>query len=57
MACGTVINTVSFIGSNYLARYLSGDDPQAPLKKKKDTTKLLNLTKLLCIFVQPIWIY
>lgn len=35
MACGTVINTVSFIGSNYLARYLSGDDPQAPLKKKR----------------------
>lgn len=41
MACGTVINTVSFIGSNYLARYLSGDDPQAPLKEKKRHDKVI----------------
>ena len=29
-----MLNTVTFIGSNYLARYLSGDDPKAAQKEK-----------------------
>ena len=29
MAGGAVLNAVTFIGGNYLARYLSGDDPKA----------------------------
>ena len=32
-------------GGNYLARYLSGDDPKAALEEKKGTTKVSKLTK------------
>ena len=34
MAGGAVLNAVAFVGGNYLARYLSGDDPKAALKEK-----------------------
>lgn len=48
MAGGAVLNAVTFIGGNQLARLLSGDDPKAASKeKKKNTTKLLRLIKLL----------
>ena len=33
--CGALLNAVTFIGSNYLACFLSGDDSQPPSKKKK----------------------
>ena len=29
MAGGAVLNAATFIGGNYLARFLSGDDPKA----------------------------
>jgi len=31
MAGGTLLNAVASIGGNYLARFLSGDDPNAAL--------------------------
>lgn len=46
MAGGAVPNAVTFI-ANQLARLLSGDDPKAAFKEKKNMTKLLRLTKLL----------
>ena len=33
--CGALLNAVTFIGSNYLACFLSGDDSRPPSKKKK----------------------
>ena len=35
MAGRTVLNAVAFIGGNYLARFLSVDDPKASLEEKK----------------------
>ena len=35
MAGRTVLNAVAFIGANYLARFLSVDDPKASLEEKK----------------------
>lgn len=35
MMCGALLNAVTFIGSNYLACFLSGDDSRRPSKKKK----------------------
>ena len=34
MAFGAVVNAASFIGGNYLARYLSGDSGKAALEEK-----------------------
>ena len=34
MAGGAVFNAVTFNGDNYLARYLSGDDPRAAQEEK-----------------------
>ena len=34
MIGGAVVNAASFIGGNYLARYLSGDDPKAAQEEK-----------------------
>jgi len=47
IADGAVLNAVAFTDGNYLARFLSGDDPQASLEEKKDMTKLWRLIKLL----------
>ena len=44
-AGGTVLNAVAFIGRNYLAHFLIGDDPKSALEEKKDLTKLSRLTK------------
>lgn len=33
--CGALLNAVTFIGSNYLACFLSGDDSWPPSKKKR----------------------
>ena len=33
--CGALLNAVTFIGSNYLACFLSGDDSRPPSKKKR----------------------
>lgn len=33
--CGAVLNAVAFIGSNYLACFLSGDGSRPPSKKKR----------------------
>ena len=41
--CGALLNAVTFIGSNYLACFLSGDDSRPPSKKKG--TKLSRLAK------------
>ena len=35
MVGGAVLNAATFIGSNYLAKYLSGDSGQAALDEKK----------------------
>ena len=35
MAGRTVLNAVAFIGGNYLARFLSVDDPKASLEEKR----------------------
>lgn len=45
IADGAVLKAVAFIGGNYLARFLSGDYPQASLEQKKDMTKLSRLIK------------
>ena len=34
MAGGALLNAVAFIGGNYLARFLSGDDPKASVDEK-----------------------
>ena len=34
MAGGALFNAVAFIGGNYLARFLSGDDPKASVEQK-----------------------
>jgi len=34
MAGGALLNAVAFIGGNYLARFLSGDDPKASVEEK-----------------------
>ena len=41
MAGGAVLNTVTFIGGNCLARYLSGDDPKAAQEEKVRHNKAL----------------
>ena len=41
MAGGAVLNAVTFIGGNYLARYLSGDDPKAAQEEKGRHDKAL----------------
>ena len=41
MAFGAVVNAASFIGGNYLARYLSGDSGKAALKEKTRHDKAL----------------
>ena len=41
MVGGAVLNAATFIGGNYLAKYLSGDSGQAALDEKKRTTSLL----------------
>ena len=46
MVGGAVLSAATFIGGNYLARYLSGDDPKRHRKRKFDTTKLLRPTRL-----------
>ena len=38
MVGGAVLNAATFIGGNYLAKYLSGDSGQAALDEKKRTT-------------------
>ena len=38
MVGGAVLNAATFIGGNYLAKYLSGDSGQAALDEKKLTT-------------------
>ena len=35
MVGGAVLNAATFIGGNYLAKYLSGDSGQAALDEKK----------------------
>ena len=45
LAGGAVINAFAFVGRNYLARFLSGYDPEASLEEKKDMTKLSRLTE------------
>ena len=45
IADGAVLNAVAFTDGNFLARFLSGDDPQASLEEKKDMTKLWRLIK------------
>jgi len=46
VAGGAILNAVAFIGSNYLARVLSGDSSKAPFEgKKKDMTNLSRATK------------
>ena len=37
MAGGALLNAVAFIGGNYLARFLSGDDPKASVEEKMIT--------------------
>ena len=37
MAGGAILNAVAFIGSNYLARFLSRDSSKAPIDGKKKT--------------------
>lgn len=32
---GTVLNAVAFIGRNYLAHFLLGDDPKSALEEKR----------------------
>ena len=34
MAGGALLNAVAFIGGNYLARFLSGNDPRASVEQK-----------------------
>ena len=41
MAGGAVLNALTFIGGNYLARYLSGDDPKAAREEKVRHDKAL----------------
>ena len=41
MASGAVLNAVTFIGGNYLARYLSGNNPKAAQKGKVRHDKAL----------------
>ena len=41
MIGGAVVNAASFIGGNYLARYLSGDDPKAAQEKNVRHDKAL----------------
>ena len=41
MAFGAVVNAASFIGGNYLARYLSGDSGKAALEEKTRHDKAL----------------
>ena len=41
MAFGAVVNAASFIGGNYLARYLSGDSGKADLEEKTRHDKAL----------------
>lgn len=41
MAGGAVLNAVAFIGGNYLARVLSGDDSKASIKEKVRHDKAL----------------
>ena len=38
MVGGAVLNAATFIGGNYLAKYLSGDSGQAALDKRSGTT-------------------
>lgn len=35
MAGGALLNAVAFIGGNYLAKYLTGNDPDAAEKEKR----------------------
>ena len=41
MAGGAVLNAVTFISGNYLARYLSGDDPKVAQEEKVQHDKAL----------------
>ena len=41
MAGGALLNAVAFIGGNYLARFLSGDDPKASVEEKRRHDKAL----------------
>ena len=45
MVGGAVLNAATFIGGNYLAKYLSGDSGQAALDEKKRG----QILKTLCI--------
>ena len=45
MVGGAVLNVATFIGGNYLAKYLSGDSGQAALDKKKKKRHDLALEK------------
>ena len=40
-AGGTVLNAVAFIGRNYLAHFLLGNDPKSALEEKKKLDKAL----------------
>ena len=41
MIGGAVVNAASFIGGNYLARFLSGDDPKAEQEENVRHDKVL----------------
>ena len=45
MVDGAVLHAVAFIGGNYCARVLSGDDPKAAQEEKFGTTKSLRPTR------------
>ena len=45
MAGGALLHAAAFIGGNYLARFLSGDDSSAALEEKCAMIKLSNRTK------------
>ena len=48
---GAALNATSFIGGNYVVRYLSGDDKHKQKKKEKDMIMLLkNITRPLSGF-------
>ena len=45
MIGGAVLNSPAFIGSNYLAKYLAGDNGQAALERKHGMTKRWKLIR------------
>ena len=47
MVGGALLNAVAFIGGNYLARKLSGDDPDAAQEEKLRHDKALGPTRRL----------